>query len=308
MGYVFNFMIFPGFLFSFICGMLVSWLDRKVTARLQGRVGPPWYQNFLDFAKLLAKETIIPKGGAKISFLLFPLIGLIGATIVSTIILKASFPSHPSFLGDIIVVLYFLILPPLALILGGASSANPFASIGVAREMKLLLGYELPFILAVLTPFITIESLRIGEIVAHQARNGMMFTNHLSSSIAFFVALLCIQAKLGYPPFEVVEAETEIMGGPLIEYSGPPLAIFKVNKAMLLFILPAFLVTLYLGGFSFKGLNIIWSFLKYLLIVFFIIMIKNINPRLRIDQALNLLWKRIFLFSLMAMVLALLGL
>lgn len=304
---IFVFVVFPGFIFTAIAGLLTAWIDRKVTARLQWRVGPPWYQNFIDFLKLLGKETIVPEGAKGTGFLLIPLIGLAGVTLVSAILGKANFPSHPSFLGDVIVVLYLLVLPSIAIILGGSASGNPLGAIGASREMKLILAYELPFILAVFTPLAKIGSLRLGDILVYQADKGMMFTHSLSSAIAFVVALLCTQAKLTYAPFDIPEAETEIMAGPLIEYSGPPLAIFKLTRAMMLFVLPVFLVTLFWGGFSFQGWEILWSILKYLLIVVAIVIIKNVNPRLRIDQALRFCWRTLFLLSIIGMVLAFLG-
>ena len=145
-----SYLIFPGFLFSAVIGLIAGWIDRKVTARIQWRVGPPWYQNFVDFLKLLGKETILPRDN-KITFLLAPLVGLISVSLVATILGKVLINPLESFLGDLIVVLYLLIIPAIAIILGASSSGNPLASTGVSREMKLVLAYELPFILAVVT-------------------------------------------------------------------------------------------------------------------------------------------------------------
>ncbi|MFC1570100.1 NADH-quinone oxidoreductase subunit H, partial [bacterium] len=141
-----------GFIGTPLAGMLVSWVDRKVTARVQWRVGPPLLQPFWDFVKLLGKETIIPKGSAKTVFLLAPLLGLSAVALVSTILWRSILDPQTGFAGDLIVVLYFLMVPSLAVILGGFASRNPIASLGASREMKLMLGYELPFILACLVP------------------------------------------------------------------------------------------------------------------------------------------------------------
>jgi len=302
-----SFLIFPGFLFTAVVGLFVGWIDRKLTARLQWRVGPPWYQNFIDFFKLMGKETILPSGAHRITFLSAPLVGLVGATLVSFILWRMNLYPDRSFLGDIIVVLYLSILPSLAIIIGGSASGNPLASLGASREMKLILAYELPFIVAIFTAVAIIKDIRIGSIVAYQMRNGMMFTHRLSSLIALIVAFVCIQAKLAFVPFDMPEAEQEIMAGPLIEYSGPLLALFKLTKAMMLFTLPVFLITIFAGGMRFDGIQIIFSVIKYLVILILIVLVKNTNPRLRIDQALKFFWLRMFPLAIIGFILALIG-
>jgi len=305
---IFYFIIFPGFLFTAVIGLLASWVDRKVTARIQWRVGPPWYQNFVDFFKLLGKETILPEGARKTGFLLAPLIGLIGVTLVSLILWRMNLKPTISFMGDVIVLIYLSMLPSLAVIIGGSASGNPLASLGASREMKLILADELPFIVAIFTPLVKIGSIKISSIILYQQAYGMMFTHHISSVIAFIVAFFCIQAKLTLAPFDIPEAEQEIMAGPYIEYSGPPLAIFKLTRSMMLFAMPVFLITVFLGGLRFQGWSILWSIVKYLVILVLIILVKNTNPRLRIDQALRFFWLRLFPLSAVGFVLALIGL
>lgn len=302
-----SFLVFPGFLFTAVVGLIVGWIDRKITARLQWRVGPPWYQNFIDFFKLMGKETILPANARKTTFLFAPFIGLIGITLVSLILWQMNLYPNRSFLGDIIVVLYLSILPSLAIMMGGSASGNPLASLGASREMKLMLAYELPFIIAIFTPVVVIKEIKIDSIVLYQINNGMMFTHRLSSLIAFIVAFVCMQAKLAFVPFDIPEAEQEIMAGPLIEYSGPPLAIFKLTKAMMLFALPVFLITVFAGGMRFDGIQALFSVIKYLVILILIVLVKNTNPRLRIDQALRFFWLRMFPLAIIGFILALIG-
>jgi len=302
-----SFLIFPGFLFTAVVGLLAGWVDRKVTARIQWRVGPPWYQNFVDFFKLMGKETILPSDAQKISFLLSPLIGLIGITLTSFILWEMNLYPVRSFIGDLIVILCLSIFPSLALIIGGSASGNLFASLGVSRETKLMLAYELPFVIAVFTPIVAIRDIRIGSVLTYQMNNGMMFTHHLSSFIALIVAFFCMQAKLAFVPFDIPEAEQEIMGGPLIEYSGPPLAMFKLTKAMMLFALPVLLITVFGGGMRFDGIQTLFSIVKYLIILILIILVKNTNPRLRIDQALRFFWLRMFPLAIVGFIMALIG-
>jgi NADH-quinone oxidoreductase subunit H len=298
---LFAFIIFPGFIFTAVVGLLATWLDRKVTARLQWRVGPPPAQPFYDFFKLAGKETILPAGGSAGLFLAAPLVGVSAVTLVSTILWLANIAGR-SFVGDLIVVAYLLVLPSLALMLGGMASANPLASVGASREMKLMLAYELPFLVCLAVVIVKNGlSLRLAEIAAVPG------TVSISGILAFVISLFCVQAKLGFIPFDIAEAETEIMGGPYIEYSGPPLAVYKLGQAMLLLTLPVFLATVYLGGLHFTGVRILWSCLKIVLILVLIIVIKNTNPRVRIDQALKFFWRGMFPLGALALVLAVLG-
>lgn len=298
-----NYLIFPGFLFSAVIGLFAGWIDRKVTARIQWRRGPPWHQNFTDIIKLLGKETIVPEG-ARLTFLLSPFLGFLSLTLGATILGQAVFFSEQGFIGDLIVVVYLLAIPAIALIIGASSSANPLASVGASREMKLLLGYELPFILAIITIIIKSNgAIRLGEIIECQAVQGSFFFS-LSGAFAFVIALLCTQAKLGYAPFDIAECDQEIMGGTLIEYSGTALAIFKLTKAVLLTATALFLIILFLG----KDLSPLFLVLKFTMILVIAILVKNTNPRLRIDQALRFFWGPLTIMGLISLVLAAKGL
>jgi len=278
------------FLLTVIVGMLATWVDRKVTARLQYRVGPPWFQPFADFCKLMGKETMVPAGASQMVFLGAPLIGLAGATLTAIILLTPG----AGFIGDIIVVIYLLLLPSIAVMLGGSASRNPLAALGSSREMKLILSYELPFLLAVFTIMFKSGSVLLSAV------SGMPILS-FSGALAFLAALLAVQAKLGAVPFDIAEAEQEIAAGALIEYSGPSLAVFRLTRAMLYFILPAFLVLLFLGGID------VWFPLKYLFVLTLIILIKNTNPRLRSDQAVRFFWGPVTLLALASAGLALAG-
>jgi len=300
---LFSYLIFPGFLFSAVIGLLAGWFDRKVTARIQWRVGPPWHQNFTDIIKLLGKETIVPEG-ARLTFLLSPYLGLLALILASAILGEAIFFPTPGFIGDLIVVIYLLAIPAIALIIGASSSANPLASVGASREIKLLLGYELPFILAIITIIVKANGgIKLEDILNHQSSYGSSIFS-LSGAIAFIVALLCIQAKLGFVPFDIAEADQEIMAGTMIEYSGLPLAVFKLTKAILITVTILFLIVLFLG----KDLSPLFLILKFVMILVIIILIKNTNPRLRIDQALKFFWGPVTAMALVALFLAVKGL
>lgn len=296
-----DYLIFPGFLFTAFVGILASWIDRKVTARVQWRVGPPLLQPLYDIVKLLGKEIIVPQGN-KLIFLSAPVFGMSAVVIVSTLIWKTILDPSATFLGDIIVVLYLLTIPAIAVIIGGFASKNPLASLGASREMKLILAYELPFLLAIIVPIVKSGSIKLGDILLYQLANGIFLSNP-SGVIAFIVTILCMQAKLGLVPFDMSEAETEISAGICIEYSGTPLAIFKLTRYMMLFVMPMFLVTAFMGGiYTFAGV------FKYVILLVLIILIRNTNPRVRIDQAVKFFWGPMTVLAVIAVVLALSGL
>jgi len=307
--YLFLFLVFPGFLFSSVSGLVVGWIDRKVTAMVQWRVGPPWYQNFVDVAKLLLyKETLIPKGVSSAFFLGMPVLALSSATLASTIIFTANAGSRSGFIGDVIVVVYLLMIPAIALMLGAFSSANTLATLGASREMKLMMAYELPFILALLAVIVkTGYALKLGGIMSYQIASGSTIGNW-SGLLSFVTMILCVQAKLGFVPFDMPEAETEIMGGTYIEYSGKALGIFKLSKAVMLFAVPALMVILYFGGIKFDGLRaFLGSIGQYVAILVIMILIKNTNPRVRIDQAMKFFWGPVTLLGLVSIILAIMG-
>jgi NADH-quinone oxidoreductase subunit H len=304
--YIFYF-LFYGFFLTAIIGLLASWIDRKVTARIQYRVGPPLLQPLIDIVKLLGKETLIPAGSSKITFLMAPVIGFASVILVSTLLWINNINPVKSFLGDLIVVLYLLVIPSISIIMGGFASRNPLASLGASREMKLVLSYELPFILAMLVTVIKSGfTFRLGEILAFQAQNGALVRSW-SGVLALIVAIICMQAKLALVPFDIPEAETEISGGVLIEYSGSGLAIYKLMKNMLLFTLPFFLIIVFIGGLRFDGIHLLYSVLKYIGLVALMTVIRNTNPRVRIDQAVKFFWGPMTIIAIIAVVLALLG-
>ncbi|MES0341098.1 MAG: complex I subunit 1 family protein [Candidatus Humimicrobiaceae bacterium] len=304
--YIFYFLFF-GFLLTAIIGLLASWIDRKVTAKVQYRVGPPLLQPLIDIVKLLGKETLIPAGSSKITFLMAPVIGLAGVILVSTLLWINNIYPAKSFLGDLIVVLYLLVIPSISIIMGGFASRNPLASLGASREMKLILSYELPFILAVLVTVIKSGfTFRLGEILTFQAQNGA-FVGSWSGTLALIVAIICMQAKLALVPFDIPEAETEIVGGPLIEYSGSALAIYRLMKNMLMFTVPFFLIIIFIGGLRLDGIHLLYGVLKYIGLVALMTVIRNTNPRVRIDQAVKFFWGPVTIIAIIAIILALLG-
>lgn len=307
MEYILYFLVY-GVALTTAVGLLASWIDRKVTARVQYRVGPPLLQPFWDIVKLLGKETLIPEGASRGTFLLAPVAGLAGVMLVSTLLWVNNFHPDRGFMGDLIAALYLFTIPSITIIIGGFASRNPLAGLGSSREMKLILSYELPFVLAVLVAVIKSGfAIRLGGVLAFQAQNGVT-AGSLSGFLALVVGIICIQAKLALVPFDIPEAEGEIASGTMIEYSGPPLALFRLMKNMLLFALPFFLIILFMGGIRLDGIHLLWGILKYVGLLALLTVIRNTNPRLRIDQALRFFWGPVTGLAALAVILALVGL
>ncbi|MGM0441482.1 MAG: complex I subunit 1 family protein [Elusimicrobiota bacterium] len=299
---VLEYLLFPGVIFIMAVAFFVSWLDRKVSALVQWRVGPPLFQPVYDFFKLMNKETLIPRNSSLLTFLISPVMSFSSVILIGFILLKTNLAVE-GFGGDILVVVYLLLIPSFAAIMSGASSTNPLASLGSSREMKLVLSYELPFILALSVVFIKTGGLiDLGQIISFQQSNGLL-AGSLSGILALIVTIICFQSKMAQIPFDIPEAEQEIMGGVMIELSGPPLGLFVVSRWILMSVLPLLTVILFLGG-----INSWVGILKYVGLVVIVILLKNTNPRLRINQTLRFFWGPVTLVAGLSVVLALLGL
>jgi NADH-quinone oxidoreductase subunit H len=286
-------------------GLVLRWVDRKVTARVQWRVGPPWYQPAVDVIKLMGKENLMPMTARGTGFLLAPVIAVAATGVAAAVLWYGLINPGGAFVGDLIVVLYLLVIPAAMTILGGSASGNPHAAVGAAREVKLLLSYELPMFLALLVAVIHHGwSFRLD---AFAGASPALYS--ISGAIAFLIAILCVQAKLGQVPFDLAEAECEIMSGVYVEYSGPSLGMFLMSRAMMLALMPLLLVLVFWGGFGAGAwYDYVFFILKYLLLVALVTLIRNTNPRLRIDQTLRLFWFYLTPAAIVAVILALAGL
>jgi len=294
-------LVFPGFLFLTSFAFACQYIDRKLYARFQKRVGPPFLQPVADFIKLLSKEDIVPKAADRTMFTAAPIVGL--AAVLTAFIFIPVLALHaliPSFEGDLIMVLYLLTIPSLAIFMAGWSSGNPFGQIGGMRAVVQMLSYEIPFFLALLGPALVVGSWSLGKILDYQL-GGMWLV--LLAPLGLFVAIITLQGKLERLPFDIPDAETEIVGGPMAEYSGRRLALFRAMLDIEMVVGAALIVTLFLGGYdliiSFSDLpwylpylvNGVVFFLKVLLIVGILALIKAVVARYRIDQMVSLSYR-----------------
>ena len=313
LGYV---LIFPGFLFCFLAGMLLCGIDRKLVAKMQKRVGPPLLQPFYDFFKLCGKETIVPAAAERISFMLAPLVGLAALVVIQLFIPVFGFTAF-SGIGDIIVILYLLLIPALAIILGGAASGSPYAGVGLSREMVTVISCELPLVLVLLAVAKTVGSaigtglcFSLSEIAEYQMVNGSLITK-ISMLPAAAAMLLIIPGETGNHPFDAAEAETEICEGMLAEYSGAPLGVFKLSHAVKMLSLTSLFVALFLGGLG-TGIMALDALLLFVLCAVItavaISFVHAFTARLKIKQIFKYYWTVVSLLALISLVLAWYGL
>lgn len=277
-------LLFPGGLFLLVSGLVYEWIDHKLVARFQNRVGPRWFQPLADMVKLLAKEEITPEGVNKTLFFLLPVIALASAFTSALYVPMAGFVPAGSFRGDLIITLYLLSVLTLCLGLAGANTNDRFAIIGATRTLTQLFSYEAPFLLALLGPSILAGSWQITEIDFYAQQNPWMA---VTQPIGFLVALVGLMGKLELPPFDSPEAETEIVAGAMTEYSGRGFALFRLGKSVELVIGLTLVATFYLGGLA----NPVQFLVKTLGLLLVLAALQSLFARLRIDQTVGLWWR-----------------
>jgi NADH-quinone oxidoreductase subunit H len=276
-------LFFPAGLAVMIAGLIYEYIDRKLVAQLQNRIGPRWFQPAADIVKLLAKEEVMPEGVNTAVFLGLPIVALAG---VLTAELSAPlFGLAPvfSFGGDLIVTVYLLSMLTLCIGLAGANTNDRFSLLGATRTLTQLFSYEAPFMLALLGPAIVAGSWQISQINAYASHNWLIFTQPLG----FIVAIIGLMGKLELPPFDAPEAETEIVAGAMTEYSGRGWALFRLGKNVELMIGLTLIAAFYLGG-----VNDPLSFIvKTLVLLVGVAGLQALFARLRIDQTVGLWWR-----------------
>lgn len=309
--------IFPGFIFTVIVGLFLSGLDRKIVARMQRRKGPKITQPFYDFIKLIGKDTIIPRNANKRVFLIAPIIALVSICVIPVLLPIYNW----TFIGgtaDVVVIIYLLIIPVVAMIIGGVASGSPFASIGVSREVVAIVSYELPLITCILA-VCKKAGMILGEGTtyslssisnAQQSSNSFMFTIALlPAAIAF---LMILPAKVGVAPFDIAEAETEICEGPLAEYSGLHLGLFKLTHNIRIYVMSSLFVVLFLGGIGVKTSSLALDLIinTFILLVFVIIIsvvflsiVRGLMGRYKTYQMFKFYWTVPTILALLSYVL-----
>ncbi len=274
----------------------LTWLERKVLARLQLRLGPTrtgkfgLLQPLADAVKLILKEDIIPSSADKVLFWIAPIIVFIPAFMIWVTIPATQNLVLQNLELGLFYIIAFAVLGILGLVLAGWGSANKYGVLGGLRSAAQLISYEIPVILVVVAVAILAESLDLTVIVNQQAGLPYLVVFPLGL-VLFFIAGL---AEVGRTPFDIYHAESEVVGGPFVEYSGAHWSVFFLAEYINTFAIAALTSLLFLGGWLGPGpewLGLGWFFLKVYAVILVIFWIRGTFPRLRIDQLMAFAWK-----------------
>ena len=304
-----------------IVGLVYLGIDRVLVARMQARVGPPIAQPFRDVSKLMMKESIIPNGSLRWLFQFAPIMCVMGSAALLLYIPLFGQPALFEGSGDAILIIYLLTIPSLALVAGGFASSSPYASVGAQRELVVMIGYEFPL-------SVTIVSLAWRILQATDANAFALSTMaqypiwDLVGPLGFVGAFLLLisliavtPGELGRIPFDIAEAETELAGGMLVEYSGRNLALFYLGNAIRGFAVLSLVVALFIpygigaatglsSAAAIVAVDALFFLLKVLAVMFVaVVVVRSAMARFKVNQASVFYLMAVTLVSLIGLLL-----
>ncbi|WP_028776596.1 NADH-quinone oxidoreductase subunit NuoH [Shimazuella kribbensis] len=272
--------------------------ERKVIGWIQGRIGPnqvgPWglLQTVADILKLLIKEDTIPKNADRTLFKLSPILAFVPSFAVLAVM---PFSAQIQFANIGVGLLYYMAvssITTIGILVGGWASNNKYALLGGMRSAAQMISYEIPLVLSVVGVVLTVGSLNLNEIVAAQQKTWFIFPQ----IIGFIVFIIASVSELNRTPFDLPEAESELVAGYHVEYSGFRFAFFMLAEYVYIFAMSSLTTVLFLGGwnapFGWTFLpGILWFIIKFSLVVFFLYWVRATMPRIRVDQLMQFAWK-----------------
>ncbi len=319
-------------IFAVVFGLILKGIDRKVHARMQMRIGPPVIQPFRDIKKLLHKQTIIPENAVRSIYNNAPILAFAAAIAVMVYLPLGPFSPLLAEGGDLILVLYLLIIPSLAMVAGGFASGSPYATVGAQREMVLMMSYELPLASVVVAVAWKMSSLGFGSsaftfpvIMSFPVWEHVGAVGAIGAILLLITILSVLPGEMSKIPFDAPEAETEICGGLLAEYSGRNLAMFMLADAVKIVALGTFVIALFFPWgltptlertldvdiHKYFGWVIDFLFYMFKLIVLLVAAVtfpRTGFSRIKIDQITDVYWKRFGAVALVGVFLLLLDL
>lgn len=274
--------------------IVVMWVERKVLGHMQGRLGPMrtgWHglmQPFADALKLLGKEDIVPASADRTLFLVAPLIAFVPSILVYTAMPWVEQIAGFSFDTGIFLVFAITAVFPIAVLVAGWSAHNKYSLLGGFRSAAQQISYEVPMILAAMGVVMLTGSMQLAAIVEAQSAVWNVVTQPFAA-LLFFITLL---AEINRTPFDLPEAESELVAGFNTEYSSMRFALFFVAEYANVFTMSLLVALLFLGGWNGPVLpGIVWLLLKTYAVVFLVIWVRATFPRVRVDQLLAFSWK-----------------
>ncbi len=284
-----NWIKIAGFVLSpmiaFVVGVTYGGLVRNITARIQNRFGPPLWQNIFDIIKLYSKTTAINHGWMQHLGPAFAITASVTSLFFIPILRDSEMFALLSFNGDLIFLLYMMVFGSLGMALGAGQTGNPNSALGVSRGLSQLVGYEIPFMLALVAIMIQYQTTNLNDIIAVQDQftNWIIFQNPL----AFVAAMLALLGMTGYAPFDVVFAPAELASGPPSEFGGKYLALMQTSRSIFAFVKLTLFANLFLGGAD----NFLILLVKTFALYMFPVLVGIVNPRFRTEQAIQFFWK-----------------
>lgn len=276
---IFQFLLIS--IFGMALGLLFMGIARKVVARTQKRYGPPFYQPYLDVLKLFGKDAVthgfIFDFGAIMAF---------GGMIATLFFVPIGGIYLYSMSGTLILVIYLMAIAYLGMAMATVGSGNPLASIGISRALTQMLGYELPFIVVLLTLIFNSKTSSIVGLVQAQ-QGGLMNWNLINVPLGTIVAFITLLGLMGKKPFDAPIAPSEIASGPVVEHGGKYLGFLMLQHAVAIVVETALFVDLFLGG----GSNLLIFILKMLVVWLLATLIGSIFPRFKVEEGVLFYWK-----------------
>lgn len=287
---LFQIVVFPGFFFLFVFGLAAEFIDRRLYARFQNRMGPPWFQPLADFIKLLGKEEVITEEADVTIFKLMPVLALTSIVTASLYIPLINGHALFSFHGDLIVTLYLLTIPSLTYFLGGWYSRSVYSMIGAVRSLTQFFAYEVPLFMTILAAALLANTWSLSGIAVFYSKHPWLWPCNL---LGFVISMIALLGKLEKVPFDIPEAETELVAGSFTEYSGRFLALFRVSIDVEMVVGASLLAAVYLPwALNLPAVAGVFVYLvKVLFIVALISLARTLFARLRLDQMINFCWR-----------------
>jgi NADH-quinone oxidoreductase subunit H len=291
--------------------LFLVWLERKVSAHIQLRLGPMEVgphgilQSIVDGIKLIGKELITPRHVDRKLYVLAPIMVFTGV-LPSLIVIPFSEQLQVRDLNvGVLLIFAFSAFNVLAILMGGWSANNKYSLLGAIRSVAQSVAYEIPLLLVVLNVLLWTNSMQMSTIVEAQSTIWNVFW----MPVAAIIYLICATAETNRAPFDIPEAESELVAGFHTEYSGMRFAMFFLAEYSNMFIVAAVATTLFFGGWKSPPLlgflpvpGVVWFFLKVYVLIFVIIWVRWTFPRLRFDQLMNFSWKVMIPVSLVHLV------
>ncbi len=285
-------------LIAFITGLFYMGIRRKVIARVQNRYGPPVYQNFLDVMKLWSKDSNIHHGIMQHLAPLWMISMSIATLLFVPIAYKSHFWTNFTFNGDLILLLYLMVFGSLGFALGVGQTGNPNSAIGVSRGLTQLVGYELPWVIALIAVMIQYKTTSLTDLVAFQQQHHTWIA--FQQPFAFLAAFLLIPAMFHYSPYDVIVAPAELASGPISEFGGKYLGLMMSSSSIFMFAKLALFVDIFLGGAQ----NWLWMIIKTLTLYMWPVLWSAISPRYRTEQSIWSVWKWPLILSVLGLIIA----